>query len=214
MIRGVLETAIQSDLPGMVRAITSEDVYSFDGRRVLIPQGTMLTGEYRSALSRGQTRVFLIWTRLLRSDGVSLIINSYGTDGLGRSGLAGEVDRHFFERFGAATLLTGRGRGGASRRADRQPKPKFYRGDFRSRPGDGNFDPADQQSKFLDAIRPANRLSSDSAVDHQAGGGGAERFDRYSPNHQCRPGHAHHCVREKGSGLFQPVSRSGKGSSL
>ena len=106
MIRGVLETAIQSDLPGMVRAITSEDVYSFDGRRVLIPQGTMLTGEYRSALSRGQTRVFLIWTRLLRSDGVSLIINSYGTDGLGRSGLAGEVDRHFFERFGAATLLT------------------------------------------------------------------------------------------------------------
>jgi len=106
MIRGVLETAIQSDLPGMVRAITSEDVYSFDGRRVLIPRGTMLTGEYRSALSRGQTRVFLIWTRLLRSDGVSLIINSYGTDGLGRSGLAGEVDRHFFERFGAATLLT------------------------------------------------------------------------------------------------------------
>jgi P-type DNA transfer ATPase VirB11 len=106
MIRGVLETAIQSDLPGMVRAITSEDVYSFDGRRVLIPQGTMLTGEYRSALLRGQTRVFLIWTRLLRSDGVSLIINSYGTDGLGRSGLAGEVDRHFFERFGAATLLT------------------------------------------------------------------------------------------------------------
>ena len=47
MIRGVLETAIQSDLPGMVRAITSEDVYSFDGRRVLIRKGTMLTGEYR-----------------------------------------------------------------------------------------------------------------------------------------------------------------------
>jgi hypothetical protein len=41
MIKGVLETAIQSDLPGMVRASTSEDVYSFDGRRVLIPKGTM-----------------------------------------------------------------------------------------------------------------------------------------------------------------------------
>jgi len=106
MIRGTLETAIQSDLPGMVRAITREDVYSFDGRRVLIPSGTMLTGEYRSALSRGQTRVFVIWTRLLRSDGISLTLGSYGTDSLGRSGLPGDVDEHYFERFGSAILLS------------------------------------------------------------------------------------------------------------
>jgi type IV secretion system protein VirB10 len=106
MIRGTLETAIQSDLPGMVRAITSEDVYSFDGRRVLIPKGTMLTGEYRSGLARGQTRVLIIWTRMLRSDGVSLALGSYGTDDLGRSGLTGDVDRHYLERFGAAILLS------------------------------------------------------------------------------------------------------------
>ncbi|SEF00905.1 type IV secretion system protein VirB10 [Rhizobiales bacterium GAS188] len=106
LIRGVLETAIQSDLPGMARAITSEDVYSFDGRRVLIPKGTMLTGEYRSGLARGQTRVLIIWTRLLRSDGVSLALGSYGTDDLGRSGLTGDVDRHYLERFGSAILLT------------------------------------------------------------------------------------------------------------
>ena len=74
MIRGVLETAIQSDLPGMVRATTSEDVYSFDGRRILIPKSTMLTGEYRAGLATGQTRVFIVWTRMLRADGVSLVL--------------------------------------------------------------------------------------------------------------------------------------------
>lgn len=113
MIRATLETAIQSDLPGMVKAITREDVYSFDGRRVLIPGGTMLTGEYRSALTRGQTRVFVIWTRLLRADGISLSLGSYGTDSLGRSGLAGEVDEHYFERFGSSILLSIVGGGSA-----------------------------------------------------------------------------------------------------
>ena len=106
MIRATLETAIQSDLPGMVKAITREDVYSFDGRRVLIPSGTMLTGEYRSGVARGQTRVFVIWSRLLRSDGISLALGSYGTDSLGRSGLAGDVDEHYFERFGSSILLS------------------------------------------------------------------------------------------------------------
>lgn len=105
-IRASLETAIQSDLPGMVRAITSEDVYSFDGRRVLLPKGTMLTGEYRSAIARGQTRVFIVWTRVLRADGVSLMLGSNGADDLGRAGMAGEVDNHYFERFGSATLMT------------------------------------------------------------------------------------------------------------
>ena len=106
MIRGVLETGIQSDLPGNVRASVTEDVYSFDGRRVLIPKGTMLTGEYRSGIVRGQSRVLIIWTRMLRADGVSVMLGSYGTDNLGRSGLEGEVDKHFLDRFGNAALLT------------------------------------------------------------------------------------------------------------
>ena len=106
VIRGVLETAIQSDLPGMVRATTSEDVYSFDGRRILIPKSTMLTGEYRAGLTTGQTRVFIVWTRMLRADGVSMALGSGGTDTLGRAGLAGEVDNHYFARFGSAVLLS------------------------------------------------------------------------------------------------------------
>lgn len=106
MIGGILETAIQSDLPGMVRAVISEDVYSFDGSHLLIPKGAKLVGRYRSGVMRGQSRVFVIWNRLIRSDGVSVNIGSYGTDALGRSGLDGEVDTHFFERFGSSVLLS------------------------------------------------------------------------------------------------------------
>ncbi|MFH1159247.1 MAG: type IV secretion system protein VirB10 [Pseudomonadota bacterium] len=106
MISGILETAIQSDLPGMVRAIVSENIYSFDGARLLIPQGSRLIGQYRSGLVRGQSRVFVIWNRLIRNDGVSINIGSTGADDLGRSGLGGDVDTHFFERFGSSVLLS------------------------------------------------------------------------------------------------------------
>lgn len=106
MIRGILETAIQSDLPGMVRAVISSDIYSFDGRRVLLPKGTMLTGEYRSGLSRGQTRILIVWTRALHADGTSVSLGSYGTDDLGRSGVGGIVDKHYIERFGASAVLS------------------------------------------------------------------------------------------------------------
>lgn len=113
LIPGILETAIVSDLPGQIRAIVSEDVHSFDGRRILLPTGTRLIGEYQSEIMRGQKRIFVIWTRLLRDDGVSVRLNSIGADGLGRSGLTGHVDNRFRERFGAAILLSIVG-GGAS----------------------------------------------------------------------------------------------------
>jgi len=106
LIPGILETAITSDLPGQIRAITSEDVYSFDGRRVLIPTGTRLIGEYQSDITRGQKRIFVIWTRLLRDDGVTVRLDSIGADSLGRSGLTGIVDNKWRERFGSAILLS------------------------------------------------------------------------------------------------------------
>ncbi len=106
MIPGVLETALNSDLPGFARAIVSRDVRSFDGRAVLIPRGSRLIGQYRSAISLGQQRVFVIWTRLIRPDGVSVQIGSPGADALGRGGLQGEIDRHFFSRFGGSIVLS------------------------------------------------------------------------------------------------------------
>jgi type IV secretory pathway VirB10-like protein len=106
MIAGILETAIQSDLPGMLRAIVSEDVYGFDGSKLLISKGSRLIGQYKSGLVRGQIRVFVMWNRILRPDGVSINIGSYGTDDLGRSGLDGKLDTHFMERFGSSILLS------------------------------------------------------------------------------------------------------------
>jgi type IV secretion system protein VirB10 len=113
LIPGILETAIVSDLPGQIRATVSDDVYSFDGRRILIPTGTRLIGEYQSDIVRGQKRIFVVWSRMLRDDGVSVRLDSIGADSLGRSGLTGRVDNKFRERFGAAILLSIVG-GGAS----------------------------------------------------------------------------------------------------
>lgn len=106
IISGVLETAINSDLPGFTRAVVSRDVLSFDGKAVVIPRGSRLIGQYKSAVALGQTRAFIIWTRVIRPDGVSVQIGSPGTDELGEGGLAGEVNRHFFRRFSGSILLS------------------------------------------------------------------------------------------------------------
>jgi type IV secretion system protein VirB10 len=105
-ITGVLETALDSDLPGYARAVVSREVRSFDGSQVLIPRGSRVIGEYKSAVAQGQTRAFVIWTRVIRPDGVSIQIASSGTDPLGRAGLPGKVNTHFFERFSGAILLS------------------------------------------------------------------------------------------------------------
>lgn len=106
MIRGTLETAIQSDLPGLLRAIVSENIYSANGETLLIPRGSRLIGEYRSGLVRGQTRVFVVWNRMIDPNGVDVALGSRGTDSLGRAGLTGVIDTHFAERFGASLLLS------------------------------------------------------------------------------------------------------------
>ena len=106
LIPAVLETAINTDLPGYVRAVVSEDVKSFDGSRVLVPRSSRLIGQYKSGLAAGQTRAYVIWSRLIRPDGVSVALASPAVDFAGRSGLDGKVDSHFLKRFGAAALLT------------------------------------------------------------------------------------------------------------
>ncbi len=106
IIPAVLETAINSDLPGFTRAVVSRDVLSFDGETVLAPRGSKLIGQYRSGVAAGQSRAFVIWTRLIRPDGASVQIASPGADTLGRGGLEGTTDSHFFRRFGGAILLS------------------------------------------------------------------------------------------------------------
>lgn len=106
LIPAVLETAINSDLPGYVRAVVSSDVRSFDGSRVLVPRSSRLIGQYKSGVANGQTRAYVMWTRLIRPDGVSVALASPAVDSTGQTGLTGTVDSHFMKRFGSSLLLS------------------------------------------------------------------------------------------------------------
>lgn len=106
IVGAVMETALNSDLPGYARAIVQRDVLSFDGSSTLIPAGTRVIGEYKSGVAQGASRVFIVWTRLIRPDGVSVALGSPAIDDLGRGGVAGHVNSHFLKRFGGAILIS------------------------------------------------------------------------------------------------------------
>lgn len=106
LIPAVLETAIDTDVPGYVRAVVSQDVRSFDGSKVLIPRSSRLIGEYKGINQAGQRRAYLMWTRLVRPDGVSIALASPAADFSGQAGVGGQVNSHFFSRFGSAILLS------------------------------------------------------------------------------------------------------------
>jgi type IV secretion system protein VirB10 len=114
-LHAILETSINSDLPGMVRAVVSKPSYSYAGERMMIPSGSRLIGQYSSSIIQGQDRVMIIWNRAVLPNGIAVQLNSPGTDALGRAGQgADSVNTHFFARFGESALLSILGAGTAA----------------------------------------------------------------------------------------------------
>jgi type IV secretion system protein VirB10 len=107
-IPAAMEQALNSDLPGEVRALVTSNVYdTATGRYVLIPQGARLVGEYNSQLGYGQDGLQVVWKRVIYPDGSSLDLNGMvGQDAHGLSGFRDKVDRHYKRLLGFAVLTS------------------------------------------------------------------------------------------------------------
>jgi type IV secretion system protein TrbI len=108
IIPAALITGIRSDLPGQITAQVTEAVYDTPtGRAKLVPQGARLIGVYDSQVAFGQSRVLLVWTRLIMPNGRSIVLErQQGADAGGYSGVEDEVNNHWTELFKAALLST------------------------------------------------------------------------------------------------------------
>ncbi|MDE8420557.1 type IV secretion protein, partial [Klebsiella pneumoniae] len=80
------------------------DVYSENGRVVLLDKGTKVLGQYSGGIAQGQARLFVLWTRALTPRGVAIDLGSPAADSLGRAGLPGGVDTQFWARFGVGLV--------------------------------------------------------------------------------------------------------------
>lgn len=103
-IRCVLETRIISDIPGFTSCVVTEPVYSFTGRRMLLPKGSKVLGKYDS--SPDGSREAVIWDRVVTPNGIDVNMASPGVDNLGGSGHPGYLNSHWGSRIGAALLIS------------------------------------------------------------------------------------------------------------
>ena len=108
VIPAALITGIQSDLPGLITAQVTENVYdSPTGRFLLVPQGAKLIGSYDSQVSFGQSRVLLVWNRIVFPNGQSIVLEHQpGADTEGYAGLEDSVDYHWGNLLKTAALST------------------------------------------------------------------------------------------------------------
>lgn len=106
VIQCALLTRINSTVPGMATCLLTRNVWSDNGDMILLPKGSRLTGYYDHGVLHGQNRIFVVWNRVETPQGVVANLRSPGAGPLGASGIPGQVDSHFFERFGSAILLS------------------------------------------------------------------------------------------------------------
>lgn len=108
IISASLLTGLNSDLPGIVTAQVTENVYdTVTGRTILIPQGARLIGAYDSVVAFGQKRALLVWQRLILPDGASVRLDNFpAADPAGYAGLEDRVDFHTWRLFKGAAMST------------------------------------------------------------------------------------------------------------
>lgn len=106
IIECILETRVDTTVPGMTTCIVPKNIYSMDGRVLLVEKGTRAIGEYQGSVANGLARIFMLWTELRTPKGVVININSPATDQLGAAGMGGYVDFHWWQRFGNALLFS------------------------------------------------------------------------------------------------------------
>lgn len=108
VIPAILQTELDSDLPGVITAVVSQNVYdSISGQYLLIPKGSKIMGEYLSNVSYGQSQLQAKFTRIIRPDGTSIVLPSPspGVDQMGISGFSDEVNNHWGSVIGAGVLM-------------------------------------------------------------------------------------------------------------
>jgi len=103
-IRCVLESHIVTDIPGFTSCVVTEPIYSFSGKRLLLPKGSKVLGKYDT--EPNGPRVAVIWDRIVTPTGIDVNMASPGVDSLGGSGHPGHLDEHWITRIGAAMLIS------------------------------------------------------------------------------------------------------------
>lgn len=101
-----LSLRIVTDVSGMATCVLSSNVYSDNGKVLLLEKGSEATGEYVATMAQGQRRLFVLWSRIKTYNGIFINLDSPAADELGTSGLPGYVDNRWAERIGAAFLLS------------------------------------------------------------------------------------------------------------
>nr|WP_320201751.1 type IV secretion system protein VirB10 [Agrobacterium sp. rho-13.3]MDX8311524.1 type IV secretion system protein VirB10 [Agrobacterium sp. rho-13.3] len=105
-INCALQTRLDSTVPGMTACRVTRDVFSDNGKVLLVERGSIVTGEYQANMKQGMERIYVLWTRIKTPFGVVVDLDSPATDALGGAGVPGHVNTHFWKRFGGAMLLS------------------------------------------------------------------------------------------------------------
>lgn len=107
VIECILETRVDTTVPGMTSCIIPQNVYSMNGRVLLIEKGTKAIGEYQGSVQNGLDRIFMLWSELRTPEGVAVNISSPTADALGGAGVGGYVDHHWWKIWLCSDVLNG-----------------------------------------------------------------------------------------------------------